>query len=61
MAASTSRLVARRRPVDDFRIRLMTFGTVEVDTMVQRLVGQPAVAVVGRRPRVRVMAQPAIL
>ena len=61
MAASTSRLVAGRRPVDDFRIRLMTFGTVEVATMVQWLVGQPAVAVVSRRPRVRVMAQPAIL
>ena len=61
MAASTSRLVAGRRPVDDFRIRLMTFGTVEVAKMVQWLVGQPAVAVVGRCPRVRVVAQAAIL
>jgi hypothetical protein len=39
----------------------MTFGTVKVATMVQWLVGQPAVAVVGRRPCDRVMAQSAVL
>ena len=54
-------LVARRRPVDHFRVVLMALGAKEVVAMILRLIRQAGVSVVGRYPRIRAVAQTTVL
>ena len=61
MTARAIGLVARRRPVDRFRIVLMALGAEEVAAMILRLIRESGVSVVGRYPRTRAVAQTAVL
>ena len=54
-------LVARRRPVNDFRVVLMTLGAKEIVAMILWLIRESGVSVVGRCPRIRVVAQTTVL
>ena len=61
VAASTVRLERRELPIHNFRVALMTVGTSQVVSVIKRLVRQARMAIVNRRPGIRVVAQTAIL
>jgi len=61
VAARACGLVARRRPVDRFRIVLMALGAKEVAAVILRFIRESRVPVVGRNPRIRAVAQTAVL
>ncbi len=61
VTARAIRLESGESPVDHFRIALMTLCALQIATMIQRLIGQSDMAVVGRCPRIRVMAQTTVL
>lgn len=61
VTACTIGLIARRRPVDRFRIVLMALGAKEVVEMILRFIRESRVTVVGRYPRIRAVAQTAVL
>ncbi len=61
MTGCTVGLERRELPVDELRVRLMAIGAQLRATVIERLVGQPGMTIVRRRPRVRVVTQTAVL
>lgn len=61
VTARTVRLKGGVLPVDDFRIGLMAICTCQIVAMILRLIGESGVSVVGRCPRIRVVAQTTVL
>lgn len=55
------RLVARRGPVDDFRVRAVAFGAIEIAAMIEGLVRESAMTEIGRCPGVWRMTNATIL
>jgi len=61
MAASTIRLERRELPLHDLGVALMALSALQVVAVVLRLIRQARVTIVCRSPRVRAVAQTAIL
>ena len=61
MTTGAIRPECRESPIDRFGIALMTSRAREIGTVVQRLVGQAGVAIIGRCPGDRIVAQAAVL
>ena len=61
MTTGTIRPECRELPIDRFGISLMTSRARKVATVVQRLVCQAGVAIIGRCPGDRIVAQAAVL
>ena len=61
MAAGAIWLECRELPINHLGVALVTRGTSKVAAVIERFVWQARVAVVSRSPRVRVMAQAAVL
>ena len=61
VTACTIRLIRRRRPLHDFRVRHVALGTGQVAGVIQRLVDQACVHRVVRNPGVRVVTYIAFL
>ena len=61
MAASTVRLKGWKLPVHDLGVAAMAVRAGQVAEVILRFVGQAGVAVVGRRPCIRVVAQTTVL
>lgn len=61
VTARTVRLKGGELPVDDFRIVLVALGAIEVVAMILRLIRESGVHVIGRYPRIRVVAQTTVL
>ena len=61
VATGTIWLERRELPSYDLGVALMAFGAREIIAVVLRLIRKPGMAVVGRRPRIRVVARAAIL
>ena len=60
MTARAGRRVAGGRPIHCIRVGIVAFGAGKVAAMIERLVGQPRVTEIGRRPCVRGMAHATI-
>jgi len=60
MTAGAGGRVARRRPVHRVRVGIVAVRAIEIRAMIERLVGQPRVTEIGRRPTIRGMALTAI-
>ena len=61
VATSAIRFECRILPDNDFRVALVALGTLQVVSMILRLIGQRSVAVVRGSPCVRVVARIALL
>ncbi len=61
MAAGTIRLERREPPLHDLSVALMTLRTLQIAAVVQWFVWQPGVTDIRRGPRVRAVAQTAVL
>lgn len=61
VATRAIRLKGRELPVNNLRIRLMAFGTLEIAAVILRLVGQANMTIVGWRPRIRLVTHAAVL
>ena len=61
MTARAGGLVPRGRPIDGFRVGLMALSAGKVAAVIERLVCQPRVTVICRRPCIRTVTQTAIL
>jgi len=61
VTACATGLVARRRPINDIRVVLMTLGAKEIATMILWLIRESGMSVVGRYPRIRAVAHTAVL
>ena len=61
MTTGTIRPECRELPIDRFSIALMTSCARKVGTVVERLVCQAGVAIIGRCPGDRIVAQAAVL